>query len=476
MKAINFYKFFTLILAVVVVSSCVQDDEFDIPEIEIQSVDIPQDRIVTIGSLRTQLEQEMMTNGNDILTFETDNDSSNDLFVVGYVISNDAAGNFFEELILQDSPSSPSAGVKVLVDVNPLFNTYQFGRKVFIRLDGLSVALDSGVLSLGIRSGNELEKISEAAQTDFLLRDDELEDIIPLDITIPEFTVEKTNLYIRLNNVQFNRNQALGDNRLTFAAEADDQFDGERTLESCSSSATTIFSTSTFADFKGQLLPQGSGSIDGILTLNFFGEDFNVVVNDLSTINLDGERCDPEGIDCEGGAVTGTAFFDDNFESYNSTIDVVAAGWVIENVSGGNVEFELDEFSNNNYMLVSAFNSNEEDIESWLITPEFSLDNTNMDALNVDIQTNFNNGLVLTLMLSTDFTGSIEDATWVELTDATVPPGSASGFGSFTPAGPINLSCVDGSNVRIGFKYTGSDVSGGGTTRYHIDNVRINGN
>jgi hypothetical protein len=464
-----------------VVSSCIQDDEFDIPEIEIQSVDIPQDRVLSIGSLSAQLEQEMTTNGNDILTFQTDNDSSNDLFVVGYVISNDASGNFFEELVLQDTPSNPTAGVKVLIDVNPLFNTYQFGRKVFIRLDGLSVALDSGVLSLGIREGNGVEKISEAAQSDFLLRDDEVEDIIPLDITISQFTSEKTNLYIRLNSVQFNRNQALGDDRLTFAAEADDQFDGERILESCTSGATTTFSTSTFADFKGQLLPQGSGSITGLLTFNFFGEDFNVVVNDLSTIDLNGERCDPSEISCGIAIATGAnVLFSDFFETQQVNNPINGNGWT-NYAESGTQTWEAYSSGGTNASLgtsarIGSFMSGDTSTIGWLATPQINFDAQDGETLNFMTSNSFSDGSTLEVLFSNDWDGvaaNIPNATWDIVADAFIVQDSDF-FGDWFPSGNVDLSCVSGQGY-IAWKYVGSGVSDFDGT-YELDEIKLESN
>ena len=57
--------------------------------------------------------------------------------------------------------------------------------------------------------------------------------VLDVSKNISDFSLAKTNMYVRLNDVQFNRNDALGDNRKTFAAEPEDEFDGERNLESC---------------------------------------------------------------------------------------------------------------------------------------------------------------------------------------------------------------------------------------------------
>ena len=102
-----------------------------------------------------------------------------------------------------------------------------------------------------------------------------------------DFADNKTNLYVRLQDVQFNRFDVLSNPPRTFASESTDQFDGERALESCTTSGSVIFSTSTFADYKGLRLPAGRGSMDVILTKNFFGDEFNVTVNSPETINFD---------------------------------------------------------------------------------------------------------------------------------------------------------------------------------------------
>ena len=108
-------KINTLILLLAVVSfvSCVQDDEFGIPNGDATELNIPTTDIVTINSLRSAWEQELATNGNATLTFNEDFAGK---FLEGYVISTDETGNFFEEVILQDKASNPTTGVKLVID------------------------------------------------------------------------------------------------------------------------------------------------------------------------------------------------------------------------------------------------------------------------------------------------------------------------------------------------------------------------
>ncbi len=468
MKNSLIYKLILLLVTFTVAVSCVKDDDFDTPDTTVTEVEI-NGTVIEITALYDLWLQELTTNGNQTLTF----DEATDQYISGYVISSDEGGNFFEELILQNAASNPTRGVKVLVDVNPLFTSYEFGRKIYVKLDGLTVGLDSGVLTLGIGSAGSVEKIAESQLTNVITRDTEVAEIVPLPMNISDFSVDKTNLFIRLNDVQFNRNEVIGEGRKTFAAEPTDEFDGERFLESCAEGAATIFSTSTFADFKAVLLPQGRGTLDGILTLNFFGEVFNVVVNDPTTINFDNEnRCDPDTYVCNEPSGGGAAFFSENFEGFNAIEDYVDAGWTNVNVSGGSTLWVIGNFDNNNYAQITGFNTGESDIQSWLVTPTIDMDNTTGEELLMDIQANFDNGTILSVVFSNNFTGDVTTADW-QLLDANIPVGPEGGFGDFESVDPINVACIDGT-VNFAFVYEGSDPNA--TTRYHIDNIEVTGN
>ncbi|MGK0385651.1 MAG: hypothetical protein ACI849_000254 [Patiriisocius sp.] len=489
MKNFNLYKLVMLLIVTVGMVYCVQDDDFDTPNISVVAPKIEGD-VFTIMGINNAFEQAVANAADDQgvapedanydtviaelrqtekLTFETDQIT----YIEGYVISNDQAGNFFDEMIMQNASSNPLGGVKVLVDVNPLFITYEVGRKVYVRLDGLTAGYDSGVFTLGILDVNDLGKITESQASDYIIRDVVVETIIAKPVLFSEFTNTNTNLFIELADAQFNRNEVLGDDRKTYAGEAGDEFDGERLLESCKEESSVIFSTSTFADFKSVLLPQGRGIMHGILTKNFFGDTFNMVVNDPTGIFFDDKnRCDPETFDCTGPSGGGTEFYSEDFEEFNVMEDYVIAGWTNVNVSGGIEVWEIGSFDNNNYAQVSGFSSGEDIMDIWLVTPGIEMDATSQEELMFNIQAAFDNGAVLSVLVSNNFMGDVSTATW-NLVDATIPSGPENGFGDFTLGGPINISCVDGV-AHIAFRYQGSDPTA--TTRYHVDTIVITGN
>ena len=107
MKTIKNYKIVAFFFAMTMVLSCVKDDDYDVPNTD-PVAPIIDGEVISINALNSLLEQEQNTNGNDILSF-----AESDLYISGYVISNDEAGNIYEELVLQDSPNNPTRGVKV---------------------------------------------------------------------------------------------------------------------------------------------------------------------------------------------------------------------------------------------------------------------------------------------------------------------------------------------------------------------------
>jgi len=470
MKTIQFKLTFLLLLFSLVITSCVEDDEFDLPnDIVVQDPDIGDGAIVSINSILGIIEQ----NDGDNFVIDTN------IYVEGYVISSDEGGNFFEELIIQDKPENPTAGIRISVNTNPLFTRYNLGRKVLVRMQGLTVGITNGVAAIGTTDGDRVGQIQDGQTRDRILLTSEVEEIVPLPVDIADINAvpdqensfEYENMFLQIIYAQFPRSSVLVDPPLTFAAEGTDEFDGERTLESCESEGTIIVSTSTFADFRFLNLPAGAGSIAGVLSRDFFNDFYILQLNTPEDINFDQERCDPDLLFCEGPSGGSITLFDEDFES-GSIDDLVAAGWTNVNVTGGNLDYFIGNFSGNSYAQISGFNSGETDSQAWLITPQIDMSTTVEEDLSLSIQTNFDNGNILTIFITDNYTGDPLTTEWTQL-DLDVPSGPSSGFGSFTPVGPTNISCA-GETVWVGFRYISSDP--GPTTRYHIDDLEITGN
>ena len=201
MKHLRLIPVFAMLFAFVI--SCVQDDDFEVPDTTVSEVNI-EGTIIDIDDLYDSWLQNVTTNEQNALTFE-----ATDQYISGYVISSDASGNFFEEIVLQNNPENPTRGVKVLLDVNPLFTKYEVGRKIFIKLEGLTVGIGNGVFTLGLRgtTDDRFEKIPSAQEEEFFIRSPEVVEVVPTVKTVGQITDADLNTLIQLPAVQFTESQ-----------------------------------------------------------------------------------------------------------------------------------------------------------------------------------------------------------------------------------------------------------------------------
>ncbi len=469
MKTLKFNKLTILLLSLVVLTACVQDDDFKTPDTTVTDPTI-NGNIIDIDAVLGSFNQS----GDDIITFEGTN-----TYMEGYVISSDEGGNFFKELVLQDRPENPTAGIMVQVDVSPLFTVYDFGRKIYVKLDGLSVGVRNGVIQIGRREGNNLARISSARMTEHLIRTSEVATIVPLELNISEFSEDLESLYIRLNDVQFNRFEVLGNNPKTFAAEDDDQFDGERLLESCTEGTSVILSTSTFADFKSLNLPANRGSIDGILTRDFFDDFYTIYLNSPEGINFDNDlRCDPIELSCGLAATVGSNnLFMDSFETQTVNTLISGNGWT-NFIEAGTEGWEAYTLGGTNASLgksarMGSFGSGDASSIGWLITPAINLDNNTGVTLRYKTSNSFADGSTMQVLFSNDWNGTpsgITSANWGIVSDGYIVQDSDF-FGTWFNSGNVDLSCGTGT-IHIAFKYVGSGQPAFDGT-YELDDISI---
>ena len=445
--------------------SCVDDNEFEIPPLVVEEPEIDGD-LVEIRSLLSLLDQESNNESQTTISFE-----DTKWFVSGYVVSDDSAGNFFEELFVQNQPENPNAGVRILIDDSPLYTSFEKGRKIYVKLKTLSLGIENGVPTLGILANNKIDKISRFSVNEVLFRSAETETITPKKIQIEKVEEIPLCTFIQLENVQFNRKQVRQNHVFTYAAEANDEFNGERSLEHCESGKKMILSSSTFCDFKALTLPTQKGEISGILTRNFFGETYNLKINTPEDVVFtDSARCDPAVLECMASAPAKTIFFEERF-TQKSMDSLQKEGWITVNENEGKLLFKTGTFSGNGYLEISGFNAKEEDFKVWVISPEVELQTIVNAHVSFDIQASYDNGNILTPFITNSYTGDVRTTDWKQI-DAIIPDGNPDGFGKFQNVDPVSISCLAG-KVRIGFLYEGSDPTA--TTRYHIDNFKVLG-
>ncbi|WP_298238704.1 DUF5689 domain-containing protein [uncultured Algibacter sp.] len=425
---------------IIVLASCVHDDDYDTPNLTINEPDIPTDKITTFKAIQSRLEQAQ-ANGDPTAIIGLDEE----LYIEGYVVSSDKASNFFEELIIQnkiddsDPTEDPRLGFKVEVNVGSLYNTYEFGRKVYVKLSGLTIGVSNGVLVIAKGEGEDLEQIQEFEYKDIVIRSSEVSEITPKISAIEDLTEDDENTYIQLDNVQF----GLGELPLTFAGEPSDNFDGFRTILSCDATGEIELQTSTFADFKSLQIPQDRGSIKGIYSRDF-RDDFSVLItNSAGDISFDnGQRCDP--------------VFEENF---NDGLD----GWEVTNTVGTQ-SWRAAGFGGVSYARGTAFSSgNIVQMVSWLISPSIDFDAQENEEMILEIGDAFSNGQPLKAYYSEDYSAGQDPsiATWVEIGSSEIDAlEDNTGFydNIYERTNPIDMSGISG-NAVIAFVYDSADAT-----------------
>ena len=184
--------------------------------------------------------------------------------IEGYVVSSDEYGNFKEKLLVQDATENPTSGIQLLIDKEAIFEDYNIGDKVYIKLNKLYMTKNDDVLTIGFPSGDKITKIEASEVNNFVYKSEENFEITPTEIPISEVQNPRyENTLVRILNVQLVENE-LG-KAFTFFTGDDD---GIRTLETCGETTKISVFTNGDATFAHELFPEGHGSITGVLSDN----------------------------------------------------------------------------------------------------------------------------------------------------------------------------------------------------------------
>ena len=450
MKLIN--KISIVSLITLFAFSCVQDDDYSVPQ------SIGQEENQKLVQLLNEIENgsaDLMTISEvkNLFVGGEVNEIESNLVVRGYVSSSDFSGNFYKEFYMQDEIENPTAGIKVSINQVDSYNQFNVGREVYIKLQGLSIGETNsgdGVIAIGgggNAAGDEISEISENRASDCILRSSNSFSLVPLALNLSDINDSHIGLYVSALSAQF----SAGLDGLTYV-DPDEDYDTQRDLESCVDSGTLKLETSAFSNFNDSMLPtDGSGTITGIITRDYFGDNRVMMLNTKDDVNFDSSRCDP--------------LFADDFSSNN--LD----NWTVVSVTGEQ-QWEITPYGNPAPSAkISGYSGGSNANEDWLITSTIDLSTLSTVTLNFQSVVRYN-GPSLEVYASSDYSGGdpTSDGNWTELS-VTLDTDSSS-WSSWTDSGNIDLSSYAGGNVHIAFKYVSTSSA---SATYEIDNVLLTG-
>ncbi len=426
MKAISVLRkiwILLLIIPAIFMAGCSKD--FDVPPVEIPNFVLPDGAsLISIDSLKSRHTNPLVI------------DSINDnIYVTGIVVSSDETGNIYKSLYIQDT----TGGLLISLDATSLYNMFPLGQKIYVKCQGLFLGEYGGMVQLGAIYNGSIGRISAPLINKYLFLHG-LPGAVPdaKVINIPTITSKDLGTLVKLENVHFE------DVGLPFA-EADASTN-RNIVDGANPPNKLIMRSSNYATFHTTLIPDGTGTIYGIL--GYFGGDYQLYIRDLD---------DLVGFDFSAALILSEPFSASQgaFTSFSVT---GAQVWT---------------FSSSYGMTMSGFSGSSLANEDWLISP--SVNFSQYDSVKLLFNHALNYGFVAnnqSVWASKDYvSGDPTLATWEQLTVPNFPPGSnwtfiSSGNITFPPS-------FDGAtNVHFAFKYLSTTSA---SSTWEIKNVLLKG-
>ncbi len=168
-------------------------------------------------------------------------------------------------------------------------------------------------------------------------------------------------------------------------------------------------------------------------------------------------------------------FFIENFTTATVNAPIALSGWSNVSLNGGAKKWEAKTYDGEFYTQLSAYGSNEVNMDTWLISPSINLDATSNEAFAFLYKAAYHNGNAISVLISENYDGSgtiaaVNAATWTTL-DSSLPDYLTSGYPTnFSNSGPIDVSSFNG-DVHIAIRYVGGST--GISTTYQIDDIKL---
>lgn len=274
MKKIIFSALVLISLSMLTITSCVKQ-KFDAPP-DASNVD-PN---LPVNSSIWYLKNTLYTGQPTLI--------DTDLTISGIVIADDRSGNFYKQIVIQDT----SSGIAVLLGRNSLYTDYPIGRKVYIKCKGLYIGEYNGFVQLGYLpdNSNSLSDIPTNLITKYVVKANYPNIVAPRVVPITQIkTLNATNkkwigTLIQFDSVEVTQAQAGG----PYAQDASIASGTDRTVMDCAGTSI-IMRNSGYSLFRNYPMPTGKGSMTSIMSV--YGTTVQMLLRDTSDLKMNAPRC-----------------------------------------------------------------------------------------------------------------------------------------------------------------------------------------
>ena len=213
-----------------------------------------------------------------------------DSTIYGIVVADDRSGNFYKQIIIEDS----TGAINVSIDNTYLYNDYPIGRKVYIKLKGLILIDYKGSPELAYTvtgAGPTVTGIPSTLQDSFVIAASYPNTVTPYECRLTDITsfpYPYINMLLKLDDMEFDTT-ALN---LPYAVASSIAVSTSRQIDGClngnSLGVITLYN-SGYANFYNAIPPSGYGTITGIFTV--YGSTNQFQIRDTTDVNMPGSRC-----------------------------------------------------------------------------------------------------------------------------------------------------------------------------------------
>ena len=442
---------FFVALAIGTLSSCVNDDNYDIPVLDCTQPNLTANRTIP---------QVIAVSAPLVAQYTYDD------VIEAYVVSSDEAGNFYKSISLQTlaTGTTPAVGFSVPIDAANTYVDYRPGVKVYIKMKDLYTDIVYGSMRIGgiYVNSSSVASVGRLPQTVYKNKLIASCTNVSEDVLVKQLTISQL-----LNDANLNTLCEVSGVQFTDAAVGRHYYESANDLGGATNWNLTdvagnqvIFRTSSYATYASHLVATGSGKVRGVLTK--YGTDYQFMARSEADVMLTGVRSTP--------------FFSEDFQSAVNSTTLNIPGWT--NVATvGTKLWQEKTFSGNGYAELSSFNSGNAVNESWLVSPPIDMDSHTAEVLifkvaqhHLDVDSPLNS---LKVYISSNFTGNVTTATWTQITVGL--PTQATSWYQFVSSGGIDLSTYTG-NINVAFKFTGSGTVTTLDGAFQVDDFKVFGN
>ncbi len=206
--------------------------------------------------------------------------------IEGFVISSDQEGNFFNTIHFQESFSEEAEGFQMEMELRDSHLFFPLGTKIYIKLKNLFVGRSKGVYKIG-SAFTSFGSVSVGRLPTLAIKDHlvpscgAMDEPIPKNLPPDALSDKHVNTLVVFDEMQISEEE-LG---LTYAIPKEET---ARKLLDCYGN-DLILLNSGFADFQAEPLPEGNGTVRGVLHKE--GNDFVLRIRMEQDILFDSTRC-----------------------------------------------------------------------------------------------------------------------------------------------------------------------------------------